>query len=268
MKTQIREVTPEIALDLLKCNTRNRPLKQKVVIDYAIQMKKGLWKENGESIIMSDGNMLLDGQHRLAAIVKSGTTQKILVVTGVKSDSFDTIDTGLVRSAGDILAIDGVRSYYQKAAGIAKYFSMKNGFVSTTGLKSLKCSKQEILIECKLHSELYNEIDVICARCIGKLKLMPRSIMFGIMAYLIIEKKHSKEKVFSFFKQLFFNEEVENSTISALREKLTKDAIGQYKLTPAAFNAIFAKTWNAYVINRQYKNLSFNPEKETIPTLL
>jgi len=51
------------------------------------------------------------------------------------------------------------------------------------------------------------------------------------MAFMIIIKKHNKENVYSFFRQLFFNENIENITITTLKEKLINNAIGKYKLT-------------------------------------
>ena len=51
--TGIITITPEMAEQMLKFNTRNRPVNQLTVDDYALQMKKGLWRLNGEPIIIT-----------------------------------------------------------------------------------------------------------------------------------------------------------------------------------------------------------------------
>ena len=80
MKTEIKEITPDLAFEMLKSNTLNRPLKKSLIEYYASQMKSGQWRLTGQGISISDANELIDGQHRLAAIVKSKTTQKMLII--------------------------------------------------------------------------------------------------------------------------------------------------------------------------------------------
>ena len=63
-----------LALELLKANSTNRELRNHVVEGYVDQMKKGQWREDtGETIKISKTGRLLDGQHRLNAIVKFGS---------------------------------------------------------------------------------------------------------------------------------------------------------------------------------------------------
>lgn len=272
MKTKIELVTSEIAIELLKSNTRNRPMKQRLVLDYARQMRDGLWKENGEPIIISDGNVLLDGQHRLAAIVKSNTSHNILIVSGVNGDVFDTIDTGKTRSGSDVLATSGVKHYSLISAGVLNYMIFKRGLSIISGngasVRDYKVSKQEILSEYNTASGLYDQIAKESIRLSSKLRIMKGSVIFGYMAYLIKCKNHNQAKVESFFQQLFLNENVENTTTLALREKLIKNAISQYKMTPYLFAGYFTKTWNAFVSGKEYKILTFNVEGEKMQELI
>jgi hypothetical protein len=108
--SKIEVITPEVASELLHKNTANRPINAAIVIKFSVSMSRGFWALNGEPIIISRNGDLLDGQHRLLAVVKSGCTITSFVVRGVDSEVFSTIDSGRSRNAGDVLAINGEKN--------------------------------------------------------------------------------------------------------------------------------------------------------------
>src|SRR6266436_2872367 len=64
------EIQPETALKWLEnpdFNVMNRTIRQSDVTNWADIMRRKQWKPNGQPIIISDENTLLDGQHRLWA---------------------------------------------------------------------------------------------------------------------------------------------------------------------------------------------------------
>lgn len=101
MKTEIKLITPEIAASLLETNTKNRTLRDKTVIQLADAIKAGQWMVTHQGIAVSQSGVLLDGQHRLAAIVKSNIAVQMMVSTGVGDESFMVIDSGLQRNISD-----------------------------------------------------------------------------------------------------------------------------------------------------------------------
>ncbi len=54
--------------------------------------------------------MLLDGQHRLWAVVESATPIETYIIRDLPDDVFDTIDTGTPRQARDSLAVNGFKN--------------------------------------------------------------------------------------------------------------------------------------------------------------
>lgn len=98
------DVTPKLAAEYLKKNTQNRPVNNMHVSRLAADMTAGEWQVNGEAIIFADDGTLLDGQHRLEAVVLSGATVPMSVVAGVSKDAFKTIDIGKKRTGADALA--------------------------------------------------------------------------------------------------------------------------------------------------------------------
>jgi hypothetical protein len=106
MKFQILNVTPDMAAAWLKRNQLNRPLRKRFVAALADAMKRGEWAVNHQPVAIN-GDKLLDGQHRLKAVIESGLPfVKMMIAEGAESQTFDTIDIGIKRSNADIFRED------------------------------------------------------------------------------------------------------------------------------------------------------------------
>jgi hypothetical protein len=116
VRTEIISLTPDLALQLLKINTSNRPLKARSVSVLAKAIKRGEWSFNGDAIRVSRSGRLLDGQHRCQAVVEAGIAVMTLLVTGLEDDVFSTIDRGFGRTTGDIMSIKGESNYIELAS--------------------------------------------------------------------------------------------------------------------------------------------------------
>ena len=109
MEVAIETITPETAREMLENNPGNRKLRPHKVRDYSEDMKGGRWTQNGDTILFN-GNSLLDGQHRLAAIVRSETSQEMLVVRGLPKEVQSTVDMGMLLTKSDVLEIAGEKN--------------------------------------------------------------------------------------------------------------------------------------------------------------
>ena len=109
---KIVTITPEMATALLEKNTNNRPLNEMHVKRLVRQIEDGKWKFNGDTIKISDEGAVLDGQHRLWAIIEAKTPVQLIVAYGIRQDAFSTIDTlRKVRTGADIIALSGTTRY-------------------------------------------------------------------------------------------------------------------------------------------------------------
>lgn len=117
--TEVCNITPEIATAMLEHNKLNRDIRNDKVRAYVSLMKEGKWDFNGESIIFDEYGNVLDGQHRLWAIVYSECTIKILCVGGVDAEARYNIDTGLPRSVFDAVRMSGDKDSAKKTVAIA-----------------------------------------------------------------------------------------------------------------------------------------------------
>lgn len=112
VRCQWMEITPDQARLWLRNNFRNRPVSDDLVTAYARDMRNGAWVETHQGIAFNDRDELIDGQHRLMAIILAGVTVRMMVVFGLPSKiaghemtTMDAVDRGKTRSVADQLKI-------------------------------------------------------------------------------------------------------------------------------------------------------------------
>lgn len=113
MLVEIRRIGPKFATAALEQrNTLNRNVVDNAVNDYAQQMKKGKWRLTPQGIAFDDKGVLIDGQHRLFAVIESGMTIQTLCTWNAPPEAREVIDTGRRRAVGDQMKmlLDGVDS--------------------------------------------------------------------------------------------------------------------------------------------------------------
>lgn len=115
-------LSPEMAAELLEHNQLNRPLNQQHVNRIARQITGEKWKFNGDTIKIAKTGDVLDGQHRLWAVIEAKKPIETVVVRGIERDAFATIDTiRKTRSASDTLALAGATRYRNIAGEALKW---------------------------------------------------------------------------------------------------------------------------------------------------
>lgn len=121
-------ITPAQAAEWLEANLEeghNRSLRRERAEAFARDMESGNWRDNGETLKFDWNGRLVDGQHRLAALVRAGIPHRFLVVRGVDPDSIHTIDMGVARRYADVLRMNGVRNGAQMASMERRLFLWK-----------------------------------------------------------------------------------------------------------------------------------------------
>jgi hypothetical protein len=83
-------INPEEAAAYLQNNAMHRKIKQKKVDEYMNQMVDGKWQLNGKALIFDSNGRLLNGQHRLSAVVQAGVPLTTLVVRGIDPKVLET----------------------------------------------------------------------------------------------------------------------------------------------------------------------------------
>lgn len=99
-------VTPDQAKSWLNNNPNIRKLRAHRVAAMARAIESGHFDTTHQGIALADDGALLDGQHRLSAIVKTGIPVNLLVTRGLPRTVVKTIDSGMPRQAYERLGTD------------------------------------------------------------------------------------------------------------------------------------------------------------------
>ena len=129
-KVEIKIITPEFAERLLERNTSNRNLRRDHVNTLARDMIEGAWRLNNDAICIAHDGTLLNGQHRLNAIIKADKPIKMLVAEGFSPETYKVLDGGAKRSVADQLHITN-----ELAAAIKLAFNFSLGRYFQNGIK-------------------------------------------------------------------------------------------------------------------------------------
>lgn len=102
----VETISPETAKSYLLTQENNRDINDRRVADYANRMRRGEWKI-GQPITFDESDHLIDGQHRLRAIIRFGKPVEIVTVRGIPSDSRAVFDIGQQRTTAQIAKLSG-----------------------------------------------------------------------------------------------------------------------------------------------------------------
>lgn len=249
INSTVTTISPKRAEQILKLNKTNRPMNGRHVDFLANEILSGNWKLNGESIKIGK-DTLIDGQHRLRAIIQSGRAIKTLLLTGVDNETFDTIDTGKLRSGGDVLSILGEKHVNNLSALlilIKRYYKQKNF--------SGRYKASNIEIE-KLLQEYPDARDFagISPRCTGLIP--PRVIEFCHYVTSKIDNDESDKFIHGLCTG---NSLTARNPILVLRNKIMQSRLGGAKYSADAMIGMILKTWNLVRDGKKISRLAFKP---------
>jgi hypothetical protein len=262
-------ITPEMATRLLVSNTNNRNISNSRVLRYVNDILNDRWVEDtGELIkIDTDGNVI-DGQHRLTAIVKANKSIYVHLATDVSKYVFDVIDSGKSRTSGDVLKIAGVKSATKVASFIQMYNQMKNTKHRYDGINL------EHALTSKMLLIFYNENKLFIDNVIKKSSILYEqfqkiwnsgevALFYGLLTE--VDLRLGQE----FMRELCQGTDITNDCIILLRNRLISDKVStSNKLTVPTRKALVIKTWNSYYLGKTLKCLKFNPDVESYPKII
>lgn len=121
-RVEVETWTPERAAEALaKCNTGNRALRQSVANRYADLIRCGGWKVSPDGIVFGASGRLIQGQHRLTAVVRSGVAVDMVTWRDVDDSVFSVFDRGVLRSVSDALEVDRKLAEVARLAASIRY---------------------------------------------------------------------------------------------------------------------------------------------------
>jgi len=239
-------VTPELAKLWLGLNPRNRPLAEANVLEYKKRMRNREWVLNGQALIFSSDGLLLDGQHRLAAVVRYGKPVKFDVRFGVDPTAFSTLDDGSRRKAADVLAIENIPNYSNAASAIGYI----NGLLMNTKSRHMsrhkRMSNQKVLEWYQNHPEIADFVLLGLKWYDASARILSAS---KFAAYAYVFSLVDAEKAMKFLNQLAFGTNLSlNSSVYHLRNRLLRSKFDKHnRLASATERALIIKAFNFFV---------------------
>jgi hypothetical protein len=266
MEATVETVTPETAFKWLENAARNRHVSDSVVRRYGADMLAGRWTLNGQGIIFDINGKLVDGRHRLTAIVATRSTVTMLVVRGAQPEAFETMDSGRTRTLSHVLAIEGRKN----TAATGASARMAWAYAAGTNLK-YGSSRTELLGLIRLHPLVEDYTALIISRDhLTKPLGVPRSALAAVLA--LANDDHQRDATVVEFVDGFVTGEglFHGDPRLTLRRWLARQrqetGVGGSRIAEPFFAAV-ARAWTAYAGQHELPliRLPMFMNRETVP---
>lgn len=273
-------VDPDLATKWLGYNTHNRNTRNSVINSYTDAMKNGDWLNDIDPIAFAgtlkgrgkNAPVLLNGQHRLHALVAADVTLDFLVIEGLSLSDQVEMDAGVKRQLADQLRLQGVVAPTEVAAMLRLVY----GYEQDIMRRRQGISYSMLLRYLAAHPDLPNAV-APARKLYGAIG--GRISVFGSVYYIIsqLDDPGVQEDLDEFFETLASGENLSvGSPILALRNQILalSTATGPRRRGPNAgqvpLMAIMFKAWNAWRDGTTMQSLSWrgggkNPEAFPIP---
>lgn len=257
-------ITKALAKRWLEWNVSNRNLRESWVKHLMNEMNEDKFDtKNGEMFCRFDRDgILIDGQHRLHALVRSNLDEiTVPVWFGLSRDSFTTIDDNIRRSPGDVLHIEG----YSNANNLASIVKLTMRILDNTNTKSetnSRVSNGDVLRYVYEYPAIVRSNQFATSSYNASDKLLTTSII-GSLHFIL---KDHQDKVEYFFNRVGDGENLtKDSIIYVLRKILLKDKIHKTsKMTPKSKHLRVAKALYLFLTDQTRKSIIVNDDTDTV----
>jgi hypothetical protein len=252
-------ITPELAAEYLSHNnTEEAPNRRKStpgMLSFQYIIENGLWGPYGWDAIAFDCNgNLVNGQHRMEGIARSGIAVNALVLRGIDArDVLDIGDTGMKRRAGQILQMHGQKNGTSLAATCVLVAAYKEGNVyASSWTKGRKVEPREAILLLEEFPDIEDAVSYV--RGHTELKKLGQGTLLTFLRWITF-RLHPQESDL-FFSGLATGANLEQtSPVLLLRNRLLTDkenrryggSGGDHRVLALA---LIIKAWNCFIDGR------------------
>ncbi|MFF8247478.1 hypothetical protein [Streptomyces griseus] len=260
------QVTPAMAEILLSRTVVNRRLDWGQVDFLADSIIREEWQLTHQGIALDgplDTGYLLDGQHRLNAVIKAGVAVWIFVFEGLPRTAFPVLDTGKRRSGVDTLSSTGEKYLPVLYSTIRHVILFKNMPDSSWSGNGARIANGRILAAYNEDSGMYRDA-VAMGREISKHVFASQTGM--AVGYFVTTEAAPAVKVASWIDGLTSgaNLEVGDPRLALTKVPHMKKRGAKRRYTMREQVAIYIKAWNAWVGGEKVEKLNFK-KTENMP---
>jgi len=274
------KITPTLAAQWMsKLFSGQRGVSPTHVKVLAAEMKAGVWMDTGSQGIAFDWyGRLVDGQHRLLAIIESGVTVETSVVKGVDPKAYLHMDENTkVRSAGAYLVgFKNPKVCVSAYRVLLDYEHLQEKAVSDEGGKGFlafarrsgtkwKADREAVLSWCVQHKHELEHVVTGVTSTDARLIMPPTSVAAGFYLWIYLQ---APDEANTFFTKLIEGVDFDGRTdpVYQLRKKLmvlkseSKGSMGT-GVPYFIYGALFIQAWNAYLEREELRDLGFSQRK-------
>lgn len=264
VETSVEKITPRQAENYLAGmaqkdaadNRRNRHTREQRILQYAVDMESGNWV-TGVPIIFNGNGKLIDGQHRLQAVVLYGKPVEFVVVRGADSKAVEVVDTGAERKTADMLFMR--KEQYSKDIATVVQMLWRYDHYQTLQVKTLnrEPTMTERLAYFDAHADDIRAAVQTGAR-MSKHVLLSRG-MVGALHILFSARDETDAE--AFWEALGEAGTMSDShdPLVALKRRLLDNRTSREKMPSHVVAAITIKAWNAWREGRPVHMLTWRP---------
>lgn len=268
MKTEIKSVTitPQYAEELLKMNINNRNVRQHKVDALAKAMTQGEWELSNDAITISEGNILLNGQHRLMAVVQSGVACPFILFTGAADKSFDVMDTPALRRVSDVIQRKGGTNVVRSEAAVRRYLNLlidlQNEWETAFRFNNRSDATRRSMIDCyDNHKEDLYKWMSICSRLLeGNIAVVSPTLLCAFSMFLEKNLHHPEDKIKTFLRELLVDGATKHATILHVRKKLLRNKMKTEILARHDDFRFIIRAWNDYLLGKEVTIVKTNED--------
>lgn len=252
-------ITPEQAEKWLEQNKGNRTIRLRKVREYAADITNDRWAYNFQAVMFDTEGTLIDGQHRLAAVVLAAKPIVTDVVYDADPQTAKHIDGGIPRTASDIAQWQGIGNTTAGCA-IARWWLFHEA--GSLNKKNAKLNPSRSAIVNKL-SEMNEQIQEAIHIVKPAKHIIPATVAgFSFLLFSQLDRALAV----NFFEKLASGIGYEEgSALHRLRERLIENRGSRAKLPDHYILALTIKAWNYFVYGRKMRYLRWKDD-EPFPT--
>jgi len=252
-------VSPDVARRWLQANTVNRKVRDGSVNMYARDMIEGRWTISESAICFSPDNKLLNGQHRLRAVIKANASIPMLVMFGVHESAMGNMDSGAKRSISDDLGFRGEAQTPLLAATVKLAMLYTDGRIYRDN-KMQRSSPAAVRAFLDENPDLRDAVSVSHRfRTTGLLPTV-QAVGYWLTAQL------DSDDAMEFLRQLNTRTNLPaGSPVLALDSRLRQVRYNRTHLTHRDALGLFIKSWNHWRAGRSVKTVALTTHSQANP---
>lgn len=270
----VERITPTLAAGYLGKSASNRTISDVHMKKLVHAMERGQWTL-GQPIMFNKDGELIDGQHRLHAVIRSGISLDFNVLRNI--DAANHIDMGRTRRISDILTMNGYKDATVLSAVTRLVLAMEtypNAVPVPHGRQSASITVDDVLQRVGYDSMMRDVAKDVSGTFKPLARALSSAAVAGWLLYVLRQAVEDQEEVETFLRQCIGEASFEKgSPAGAFYRKMTTigHAYNRRRISKKERIALLIKAWNAYFSNNEMKQLTwrtFGPRAESFPKLM